>query len=551
MKKRIASLLAITLLNPALHAATEKIVWTKASDYFPPKQFQTQGFLALKNKDNNYQIKVLDETSKTDPNHIRYQLYFKNIPIWGHELILHKNSKDRDTITGVEVVGLEHDIKDTVGKLTLEEVEKKIVENTQASIVFKSSEKIIYLDAINTAHLAYQVTMYTNDPVEFIKAPTTIVDANTGKVLDEWNNLNHLKVGQGLGGNVLKLPYRSGLFQHGTAENGVPSLGKFDVEIKKGRCYVQNNDIRIINVNETTLDRNSFPLLSVFEAFTKLPTFSYPCDEKSKYYNKNDGNTAPANHSFSSVNDSMYFATVTLEMYKNYYGVDNPLGDDLPVRAYTHIRHLDNAFAVPHIKWKGITIIHQQIVIGDGDELFTAPAQATLAHELSHNFTQLYSKLVYKGHSGGINESFSDMASIAMLDYVRKDYPWYWDGLDYGIGREATFTPEPLRYMDDPEKDGKSIGNASKYEDGMDVHDSSGVFNKAFYLLANSPNWTVRKAFQVMVDANKKYWTSDTHFEAAACGVIQATIDRKYSKAEVITAFAEVGVNCPLKSLTQ
>jgi vibriolysin len=38
--------------------------------------------------------------------------------------------------------------------------------------------------------------------------------------------------------------------------------------------------------------------------------------------------------------------------------------------------------------------------------------------------------------------------------------------------------------MDDPTKDGRSIGHESDMTSGLDVHFSSGVYNKAFYLLA-------------------------------------------------------------------
>ncbi|WP_171523426.1 M4 family metallopeptidase, partial [Acinetobacter baumannii] len=64
-----------------------------------------------------------------------------------------------------------------------------------------------------------------------------------------------------------------------------------------------------------------------------------------------------------------------------------------------------------------------------------------------------------------------------------------------------------LRYMDQPSRDGRSIDNASQYYNGIDVHHSSGVYNRAFYLLANSPGWDTRKAFEVFVDANRYYWT--------------------------------------------
>ncbi len=552
MNNRTISLFIISLMSSGIEAAAEQIVWDKAKNhlaqYSVDNSFIMQKQIHFKNpSQSNYQLKPLNEGKNLNPTHIRYQIYYKNIPIWGHELILHKLNHAEDSLTGISVSGVERDVNDVQSRLTTEDAEK-IVANDIKDSVFKNTDKIIYLDKYK-ARLAYHVWMYTNSPNNFVSAPNFIIDANSGAILKAWNNLNNQKLGQGLGGNVYVLPYRSGLFQHGYANPGLKSLGKFEVLIKKDKCYVKTPDIRVINVNDTDMDKGSFPVLSIVEAFRKLPTFSYTCDAASQYINKNDGDTAPANNSFSPINDTMYFATVTLEMYKKYYGVEKPIGEDLPLRAYTHIKNFDNAFAVPTVKIKGITLLHQQIVIGNGDVKLTAPAQSTIAHELSHNFTGLNSDLKYLGHSGGINEAFSDMASIAMQDYLREDFPWYWDGKDWAIGREATQGANPIRFMDEPEKDGHSIGHASNYTDKLDVHESSGVFNKAFYLLANKPHWSVRKAFQVMVDANIKYWTSTTSFEAASCGVIQAAIDRKYHKKGVVEAFEEVGVHCPINHL--
>lgn len=553
MKIRIISLLAISILSSPAYSASELLVWGKAdqilSKYNPVAQSKKQG-IRQSFVPGNYQIKPVESDSNSNAKHIRYQIYYKNIPVWGHELILHQNSKTEDYITGVEASGIEKDLNQIEGTYTAEEIEKKIVAGNSDKIIYKNIEKIIYLDANKKTHLAYHLSMYSNNPSTFVAAPNYIVDANSGEILKQWDDLAHKRIGQGLGGNVFTLPYRNGLFQHGDSQPGIPSLGKFDVTVKGSKCYVETPNVRVINVAKTDMDQGSFPVLSIVEVFKRPPTFYYPCSARTNYINKNDGDSAPANFSFSSVNDTMYFSGITMDMYKEYYGVPKPLGDDLPLRAYTHIKNFDNAFAVPSVKVKGIYIIHQQIVIGDGNTMLTAPAQGTLAHELSHNFTRLYSNLVYSEQSGGINEAFSDMASIAMQDYLVKDYPWYWDGVDWSVGREATIGAEPIRYMDDPVKDGRSIDNALSYNDKLDVHQSSGVFNKAFYLLAHKTGWSVRKAFQVMVDANMNYWTSSTHFEPAACGVIQAAIDRKYNKQAVIDAFAEVGVLCPLKQLT-
>ncbi len=57
--------------------------------------------------------------------------------------------------------------------------------------------------------------------------------------------------------------------------------------------------------------------------------------------------------------------------------------------------------------------------------------------------------------------------------------------------------------MADPPLDGVSIRDAGDYCPGINVHFSSGVFNKAFYLLVNTPDWDIWMAFHVFVMANR------------------------------------------------
>src|SRR3546814_4553615 len=78
----------------------------------------------------------------------------------------------------------------------------------------------------------------------------------------------------------------------------------------------------------------------------------------------------------------------------------------------------------------------------------------------------------------------------------------------------------------------------------MDVHYSSGVYNKAFYLLATTAGWDTPKAFKVFARANALYWSASSDFTDAACGVETATADLGYSVANVTAAFSAVGVSC-------
>ncbi|HHL3492601.1 TPA: M4 family metallopeptidase [Legionella pneumophila] len=550
MKKRIVSLFVISTVVSSVNAATQAIVWGESTKALPQfKQahpLKKQGLLqTVKGQQSDYKLE-LQTNSNNSTRHARYQITYKGLPVWGYQVIFHSKDGVKQTVTGMNITGIEQDIHSTEGKLSPDEIEQKILGKVTEPVKFKNLKKVIFIDKGNKAHLAYHLSYYSNSEKKHVNAPNYLVDANSGEILKQWDEVRHERIGQGLGGNAFALPYRQGMFQHGNALPGLPSLGKFDVNVKDGFCRVENESIKVMNLENHNIGYEFFPITTFTESMLNLSAFSYPCDETSLFLNYADGRTGPVNYAFSPVNDTMYFAQQTLDMYQKVYGVNHPIGDDLPIRAYTHLGNMDNAFAVPTISLDGVVLAHQQIVIGNGDEFLTAPAQSVLGHELSHNFTALHSGLMYEGQSGGINESFSDMAAMALLDYLSKDYPWYWDGEDWTIGREAVKSGQPIRYLDDPARDGMSIGHASEYTDALDVHITSGVFNRAFYLLAHKPGWSIQKAFQVMVDANMNYWSPIAYYDFAACGVIQAAIDRRWDKTPVIEAFAEVGVVCPM-----
>ena len=91
-----------------------------------------------------------------------------------------------------------------------------------------------------------------------------------------------------------------------------------------------------------------------------------------------------------------------------------------------------------------------------------------------------------------------------------------------------------------------SISSALNFVPGMNPHLSSGVYNKAIYLLAaKTPGWTVDMAYRVLLDANMYYWTSGTQYADGACGVAQAAQNRGYSAQDVKNAFLQVDVIVP------
>jgi pseudolysin len=148
-----------------------------------------------------------------------------------------------------------------------------------------------------------------------------------------------------------------------------------------------------------------------------------------------------------------------------------------------------------------------------------------------------------------MNEAFSDITGMAINNYMRTNlgYAWYWDGLDWTTGSTINKQGRPMRWLNTPTRDGVSIDNAINYRTGMNTHFSSGVYNKAFYLLSTKPGWNIQKAYEIILDANRFYWTPGSTFANGACGVITATTRRGYSVADVRNVFSQVGVNCPFK----
>jgi len=187
----------------------------------------------------------------------------------------------------------------------------------------------------------------------------------------------------------------------------------------------------------------------------------------------------------------------------------------------------ENAF------WDG-----SSMTFGDGASTFYPLVSLDVgSHEVSHGFTEQNSNLTYADRSGGMNEAFSDMAGEAAEFFSRGSN-------DFLVGAEIFKSSGALRYMANPPQDGASIGNAADYYPGIDVHYSSGVYNKAFYLLAHKAGWDTRSAFKVFARANQLYWTPDVGFNEGACGVQTASTDLGYTTADVTSAFAAVGVTC-------
>jgi len=453
-----------------------------------------KGFLLhLKNQDSQFLLKDKIVLSNGVTKY-KYVQYFHTIPVFSSTVTSTKLNNVQKKWWGTVLSKIAADVPNYKAQFTAAEAiekAKKIVgikdpsstSLDQAKLYIKQNKKT------QVAELVYLVSF--NVSGKHPQRPHLFLNAKTGQLIHQWDGLT-TKDAQGPGGNE-----KTGLYLYG---KDYPSLTVND------GCEMSTPHVETYNMNGSETEGELFRF--------NCPTNNYK----------------QINGAFSPLNDAHYFGSVVYNMYHDWYNMD-PLNMVLKMRVH-YGQLYENAY------WDG-----EQMTFGDGGfDLYPLTVLDVTSHEISHGVTEKNSNLIYESQAGGINEAFSDMAGETAKYYMRSQVGQENDWL---VGSDVIKGPSgtALRYFKDPSQDGISIGHASDYFEGLDVHYSSGVFNKAFYTLVTSPNWDIKKAFEVFLTANRVYWTNDATFDSAACGVAKAADDLTYNTADVIASFDAVGVD--------
>lgn len=435
---------------------------------------------------------------------VRMQQMYKGVPVYGRNVAVEKNTRGEAVkVSGTLEKSLPTELASVTPRLDAERAQTVLRRHAQQklfdfgqTIHNEKSDLYVYpaQEQGEKARLVY-LTSYVVSGAGKVARPTAIIDANTGAIVKEWDGLttDQLIDANGPGGNS-----KTGIYYWG--QNGLPPL----IATQSGNtCYLSNSDVRTYNMNHAQSGSGT------------LVSFSCPTSSGDSI-----------NGAYSPANDAHHFGQVVHDMYSDWFGAP-PLNQVLLMRVH-YGNSYENAF------WDG-TAMH----FGDGASMFyPLVALDVTSHEISHGFTEQHSNLAYTGQSGGMNEAFSDMAGEAAEYYDRGNNDWL-------VGTDIFKGSGALRYMCNPTQDGGSIDNANDYYSGLDVHYSSGVYNKAFCTLAKTSGWNTKSAFEVFERANALYWSSNATFVSGACGVIDAADDLNRSTQDVIQAFNAVGVTCP------
>ncbi|KTD00467.1 M4 family metallopeptidase [Fluoribacter gormanii] len=488
-------------------------------------------------KNTLQQVSQTQEHSKTI---MRYQQIYRGIPVVGAQVMI---TKEDSQVNGHLLNDIQLNTQPTLTTKQAIDLAKKswFSFNSQAPIYDELSELQIRASQNNELKLVYQVSFKTTQTDNKPAWPFFIIDAQSGEITKQWNNIkNFMDIGPG--GNEKVHEYWYG-------RDGLPYL---EVTQNGSQCVMNTAKVKLVN------------LASAWDWNDLLSTpFQYPCSKNTE---------ENINGAFSPTNDAYYFGQTIVDMYKEWYGV-NALQDTngAPMQLVMRVhfgQHYDNAF------WDG-----QFMSFGDGEDFYPLVSLDVAGHEVTHGFTEQHSGLEYHDQSGALNESLSDMAGQAARAYLLEQYPKLYNKLyldpnivTWGIGETIVRDSfgKALRFMDFPSSDGSSadcldkslaqsqgaycaisypelvayakshISNPQERQSFI-VHTASGVFNKAFYLLAK--NIGIKQAYQTMIIANSKYWTPTTNFIQGACGVLYAAKDLRIDSQMVKSVFGQVGVS--------
>lgn len=523
----------------------------------------------------------------TDANqikHVRVQQMHGGYPVFGADAVIHFSNQGNPSLllnnaallhelnnketkkNGIIYADIQNDIgnqppfnltSETSKKAAIEAIKQtfsKVNGEMSWSYENENANLVVYIDKENKAHWAYAVSFTAQNPHQMPKQRIAILDAETHSIYSQWNNIKTFAqedteevIGLGYGGNPLL-----GQWQYGKDKPGLP------ITRKQNLCSIKDKQVGVYKITDYS------------EVKKSGNEFTFSCDKVNDHQNEfpepEQGFLGRSNEAYSPVNDALHYGIVIKKLYQDWYGVPVLTEKDhsTPLLLSMNILYFEEGYE--NAFWASE---EQKMFFGlGGDRLYPLVTLGIAAHEISHGFTDQHSNLIYKDQSGSLNESFSDMAISAATYYESNGKETDWttgaDVMKVNLGKDKKDW-KAIRYFDNPTKDGRSIAHVKDFEklqsscdkasegdpdayQSCVVHLGSGVFNKAFYLLANSTGWNPKVAFSVAVKANQDYWTSNSSFQAAACGMKQAAIDIAKTNAALPLdaldkAFKEVGIS--------
>lgn len=449
--------------------------------------------------------------------HVRFDRTYKGLPVIGGDVILHSRNGRLASLSLTQRDVLALSVRPTLGAedaLTMAGAE------FGADLTGAPPPRLVVYARRGAPRLAWQVRL-DNERADM----TYVVDAHTAGILDRWSNR-----------------------QTGIAPGTARTLYSGDVALVTD-SVAGGYELR---------DPSRGQMRTIDGSNTRTSGQVYKdSDNAWGNYTVADKATAAA--------DAQYGAAVTWDYYRDVLGrtgiANNGRG------SYSRV-HYGTRYANAY--WSDLCFC---MTYGDGDGVNVGPLVSLdiTGHEMSHGVNANAANLIYSGESGGLNEANSDILGTMVEFHAgnAQDAPDYLIGEKIVLGNVAGSADQrALRYMFDPIRDGRSPSCYAATLGGLDVHYSSGVANRFFYLLAegsgaktfggvnhqaptcNGANVSGigrTKAAKIWYRALTVYFTSNTDYAGARVATINAARDL-YGNASaeanaVAAAWSAVKVN--------
>jgi len=472
---------------------------------------------------------------------VRLDRKFNGVRVFGQQVIVHtgRDGKLR-SITG----NYEGDINVQVEPVLTIENAREIAEK-QFSVPAINTPELVFYPMEGKFVLVYYVVL---EDISVPKSIVAFVDARTGELVDSYNNLQiQVPLTESLDQGQTKTVQVSSS-QDMKSAAAAPSIG-----VGKSLYSGTVNIPTILNSGKYLMADMTRGTGSVIGGYMRTNDMNNKQRGSGTLFTDLDntwGNGLTTDRATVGV-DAHFGAVMTWDYYFDTYGRKGVYNDSKGTLSKVHYgKYYDNAFWSDSCKC---------MTYGDGSGTIFSPLVAidVAGHEMAHGVTTAVAGLIYSKQSGGLNEAMSDIFGT-MVEFYASTHGAATTP-DYLIG-EDIYTPtnpgDALRYMDDPMRDGNSIDTYLNYNDGIDVHYSSGIANNAFYLLAEGGTHRLGgvvtgigrdKAQRIFFRALDVYMVPGETFAQARADTIRAATDLYGAPSqEVISvgqAWTAVGVN--------
>ena len=450
--------------------------------------------------------------------HVRFDRTWAGLPVIGGDVVVHSHGMAMRQASSTLAARIDLSPRPTLGK-----DDALVAAGTAFGSNFDGMPEatlVVYARGHAPARLAWQVRMQNADA-----DMTYIVSAQDGRMIDRWSNRQ----------DVATAGSAHTLYSGNVALVANSVVGGYEL-----RDPTRGNGYTIDGSNSRTSGQIYKDADNIWGNYTTA-----------------DRTTTAA--------DAQYGAAMTWDYYKNVLGRVGIGGDGKGAYSRVHYgRTYSNAY------WSDTCFC---MTYGDGDGVSLSPLVALdiTGHEMSHGVTARTAGLIYSGESGGLNEANSDIFGTMVEFYANNatNTPDYLMGEEVFIGNvPQSPNQRALRYMFNPIADGRSPNCYVSTLGNLDVHYSSGVANRFFYLLAEGSaprtysgvvhsaptcNGLVvtgvgrTAAAKIWYRALSVYFTSDTDYAGARAATLHAASDLYGASSAqaraVAAAWAAVNVN--------